>query len=610
MKSWNVTFLPDGLQGSIEQGTLLTTAMKALNIPIQLPCAGAGKCGKCLVEITPAAPPPDRFDRLHLSPGELARGLRLACRTRVDRDMTVRIGAGLREERGRILDTGEERAYDLAPAITKTYLELPEPSLDDQVSDHDRITRALGMETIPADVGLLRELPSILRGASWRVTAVLSGGRLVGVEPGDTTARRYGIAFDIGTTTVVGTLVDLVTGQEAARASRMNSQAAYGEDTISRIRHAIEEPVGPGELHAHIRDVLNDIVRETALIAEIKPANIYEASVVGNTTMMHLLLRLDPGGLSQIPFVPAATAAVDIPAGETGIAINPRGNVHALPAIAGFVGADTVAVMLAADFLQPGPPRLAVDIGTNGELALVRDGGITVCSTAAGPALEGAEISCGMRAAVGAIERVSIDSGEVSVEVIGGVRPAGICGSGIIDLTAALLDTGIVTSSGAFAKPETLRRTLPDSLIDRIIIVDGQPAFLVIRGDDPGHTDIVFTQRDIRQVQLAKGAIAAGIHLLLEDTGVTLDGLHEILVAGAFGNYISPAGAKRIGLLPNLPLERVRFIGNAASVGARMALLSARARKDAETIRSRSRHLELAALPAFTDTLADHMLFP
>ena len=609
MKTWNVTFLPEGSQAAIDHGTLLSAAMQALNIPVQLPCGGTGRCGKCLVEIMPSAPEPDGFERLHLSTEELARGLRLACRTRVDRDMTVRIGLGLRENMSRILATGEERIYDLAPAVTKTCLELPEPSLEDQVSDHDRIARALNMGTLPADVEVLRELPSILCGASQQVTAVITDGRLTGVEPGDTTSRCYGIAFDIGTTTVVGTLIDFTTGHEAARASRLNTQAAFGDDTISRIRHAIEESGGRDDLHGRIRDVLNEIVRETALIASIETTEIYEATVAGNTTMMHLLLRLDPQGLSRIPFAPAVTAPLDIIAADTGIGINPRGNVHVLPSIAGFVGADTVAVMLATDFLLPGPPRLVVDIGTNGELALVRDGDIMVCSTAAGPALEGAEISCGMRAAAGAIERVDIDDGEVVCEVIGGIQPAGICGSGIIDLTAALLDMGIITQYGAFEKPESLRSTLPDSLIDRIITVNDQPAFLVSSGNSGDH-DVVFTQRDVRQVQLAKGAIAAGMQLLLNDMGVELEKLHEILVAGAFGNYIRPSSAKRIGLLPNLPLERVRFIGNAASVGARMALLSTKSRSDAESIRKKSRHLELAALPAFTETLSEHMLFP
>jgi len=611
----NVLFQPDGLRTKVSAGTLLTDAMMAAGIAVQLTCGGTGKCGKCAVEIHPDPPEPNDFDRLHLSASQLAKGIRLACQTRIDRDMSVLIPDAVRVLDGKILVDGADRLFDLAPSVAKTYVELPQPTLEDQAADLYRIKRALGMpdETCPGfDIDLLRDLSAILRAADFKVTVVTCGGRIIAVEPGDTTGTRYGISFDIGTTTVVGTIVDLSTGRTVSHASRLNAQVVHGEDTISRIQHAITASDGRRDMYEKIRDVMNGIIADAAEKAGIAADSVYEAVLAGNTTMSHLFLGLDPTGLSQIPFVPVSNAAVDLRASDAGIAIHPRGNVHVLPNIAGFVGSDTVGVMLACNYLDDGgPSQLAVDVGTNGELAVRHKGELMVCSTAAGPALEGAALRSGMRAANGAIEHVRITPERVECDVIGDSRPIGVCGSGIIDLVAELLNAGVVDQYGAIGDPESLRGRVYDHLIERIVTVDDQPAFVVSRGDGgDGGRDVLITQRDVRQIQLAKGAIAAGITLILREMDLSPDDLDEILLAGAFGNYIDKKSAQRIGLLPKLPLEKIRFVGNAASTGAKMALLSMSARSDADRIRFRTRHLELANLPGFMNELSDSMLFP
>jgi uncharacterized 2Fe-2S/4Fe-4S cluster protein (DUF4445 family) len=615
MADFGVLFQPDGLRITVPQGTILTEAMKAAGLSIQLPCGGEGTCGKCTVEIHPDAPEPTVFDYQHLTEDERAHGIRLACQTKVDRAMSVLISPGIRVLDGKILVDGVDRIFDLNPPVKKTYVVLPEPSLDDQTADLLRIKRALNLtgDRCPDfDIDLVRDLYDILRAADFRITVVTYNDRVVDIQSGDTTDRLYGIAFDIGTTTVVGTVIDLLTGRELSHASRLNAQVVYGEDTISRIKYAIENHQGRRDMAEKIRVVVNEIITEAAGKAGIDAGEIYEAVFVGNTTMSHLFLGINPAGLSRIPFVPVTNSPVNLRACDAGIGINPRGNVHVLPNIAGFVGSDTVGVMLACNYLEPGPAQLAVDVGTNGELALRYDRTITVCSTAAGPALEGAALTCGMRAANGAIEHLRITPEAIEYDVIGDTEPVGLCGSGIIDVLAELLEMGIVNALGRILAREELEGKIPDYLLEHIIMVSGEPAFLICRGSQGENRkrDVIITQRDIRQIQLAKGAISSGIKLILKQSGLTVDDLEAIMLAGAFGNYIRKSSAQRIGLLPDIPPERIRFVGNAASTGAKMALLSHAVRDDADRIRQKSKHLVLAAMPEFMNEYTNSMLFP
>jgi len=614
-KRFEVRFQPDGLRVSVDGGTILSDAMKAAGIKIQLPCGGTGRCGKCSVEVHPDPPEPNDVNRRHLTGEELGKGMRLACQTTIDRDMSVLISPNLRVMDGKILVDGIDRTFDMAPLIVKTCVSLPEPSLDDQVADLYRVKRALGYpdETCPDfDFDLLRELPDTIREARFTVTAVTADSRLIAIEPGDTTDCLYGIAFDIGTTTVVGTIIDLKTGREMSHASRLNEQVVYGEDTISRIKHVIEHSGGGNDMQAKILGVVNEIIHEAAAHAGVRTDDLYEAVFVGNTTMSHLFLGLNPKGLSHIPFVPVTGAGVYRRAGNAGIAINPRGSIFFLPNIAGFVGSDTVGVMLACNCLEPGPVQLIVDVGTNGELALRHDSSLTVCSTAAGPALEGAQLTCGMRAADGAIEHVRITPEAFEYDVIGGTEPVGLCGSGIIDLVAELLEAGVIDQNGTLISSDDARGAIYDHLAVRMFVNEGQPALMLYEPPPESGTlrRVMLTQGDVRQIQLAKGAIRAGINLILASEGLTQDDLDEILLAGAFGNYIKKSSAQRIGLLPGIPPERIRFVGNAASTGAKMALLSANARRDADRIRHLTKHIELAALPGFMNEFMNTILFP
>jgi uncharacterized 2Fe-2S/4Fe-4S cluster protein (DUF4445 family) len=616
MEQHEVRFQPDGINITVDSGTLVSDAIKSAGITIQLPCGGTGKCGKCGVEIHPGAPEPSEVDINNLTEEEISRGVRLACRTKITRDISVLISPGLRIMDGKILVDGIDRTFDMKPLVAKTYVELPEPTLEDQVSDLFRVKRALGLsdEKCPEmDLDLLRELPGLLSEFEYKITVVTaSDNRIIDIEPGDTTGTLYGIAFDIGTTTVVGTLIDLLTGREISYASRLNTQVVYGEDTISRIKHVIENDSGSNDMSEKILGVINEIITEAAQKAGIEVSGIYEAVFVGNTAMSHLFLGLDPAMLAKIPFVSATNSAVNVWAFDLDIEINPRGNIYVLPNVAGFVGSDTVGVMLSCDYLEPGPTQLIVDVGTNGELALRHNGTLTVCSTAAGPALEGAALTSGMRALRGAIEHVKIVSGELAIDVIGGATPIGLCGSAIIDIVAVLLEAGIIDTYGAIVSADTLKDTISQSLAERIITMNDQPAFLLYSppGNGTDSDKVVLTQKDVRQIQLAKGAIRSGINLILKNSGLSADGLEEILLAGAFGNYITKSSAQRIGLLPDIPPEKIRFIGNAASTGAKMALLSQSAREDADRIRRKANHIELAALPEFMNEFSDNMIFP
>lgn len=615
METFEIHFQPDGLRITVDKGTLVSDAMKEAGMEIQLLCGGTGTCGKCTVEIHPDAPAPTASDLQHLTQEELDDGMRLACQTRIDRPMSILISPGIRVMDGKILVDGIAQSFEMMPNIVKKYLELPVPSLDDQVADLFRVKRALGFPGNPCpEIGLtvLKNLPTLIRNHDYKITVTYCGQRICALEPGDTTDRLYGMAFDIGTTTVVGTIIDLNTGRELAHASRLNAQVVYGEDTISRIKYVMEHENGRTDMYNKIHQVVNDIIKEACAHAGIEPGDIYEATFVGNTTMSHLFLGLDPTWLSQIPFTPVTNAPITLQADEAGVHINPNGIVYCLPNIAGFVGADTVAVMLACDYLEPGPTQLAVDVGTNGELALRHDGALTVCSTAAGPALEGAALTCGMRAANGAIEHFRIMDDALEIDVIGDTPPIGICGSGIIDVVAELLETGIIDRYGAIKSPAELGDTVPGYLLDHIITLDGEPAFLLFvpQSGEAHSRRVVLSQKDIRQIQLAKGAIRTGINLLLSRSGLTSDDLDEILLAGAFGNYIKKGSAQRIGLLPDVPPERIRFIGNAASTGAKMALLSTRLRSEADRIRTVAEHVELAALDDFNNEFMNSMLFP
>lgn len=421
------------------------------------------------------------------------------------------------------------------------------------------------------------------------------------------TGDILGLAVDIGTTTVVAKLIDMADGRCLATQATLNPQVQFGDDVISRINHARSQAASL-ELQKAIIDCINDQIRTLCEVAGLRPKAIYEACIVGNTTMNHLFLGLPVQQLGLAPYRAHSVDAYDAHPADLHLDMNRRGNVHAVENIAGFVGSDTTAAALATDLDAVSGTTLLVDIGTNGELVLGTPDRLYAASCAAGPALEGARITHGSRAAAGAIEAVVIDDGDIGLDVIGDTEARSICGSGLIDAVAVLLDLGVVDAAGRLAAAETVKPRLPQTLAARILEVAGQQAFCLAFDARTAEPAVVLTQRDIRELQLAKGAIRAGIRLLLANLGIAESDLDSVLLAGAFGNCIRPGSAIRIGLLPNVPAERIHFVGNAAASGAVMLLLSEACRKRAAALARRIEYVEIAHAKGFVDVFADAML--
>lgn len=608
MVTYDVTFEPDGKTVKVEKGLTITEAAAVAEISINSPCGGEGTCGKCRVVVDAQnIEPPDESEKKALSEEDLSAGYRLACQVTVTDNMTVTIPEDSRIADSKILSEGVEQEVELHPNIVKTYLELPEQTLENQVADLTNLASALGWEKLTAELDVLRKLPNVIRESEFKTTLVLDGDRLIDIEPGNTTDKKYGLAIDIGTTTVVCTVVDLNTGSEIGVASALNTQAVHGADVISRINYSVESENGLADLHERVVQIINQLCEHVCVEAGISRDNIYEVTIVGNTTMTHLFLGIPVRNLALLPYVAVVNDSVELTASQVGLNVNPNANVYVLPNIAGFVGADTVGVILASALHESDSIKLAIDIGTNGEIVLGSKERLLTCSCAAGPALEGATIMHGMRAAPGAIERVQLDDHPV-YSVINGGAPTGICGSGLIDVIAELLKVGIVDETGRMLAPDDLGAETPESLKEYMGKNDEYgPHFVLARSGD---REIVITQKDVRQVQLAKGAIVAGVRILMSTLGVELDDISEVLMAGAFGNYIKGESAIRMGLIPEFPLEKVKFIGNAAASGAKMALMSREARKTAEQIARNTEYRELAVDMNFQTEFVEAMMFP
>lgn len=570
-------------------------------------CGGKGTCGKCRVRIQKG----DRgeftaAEKKHLSPAERDRGMALACQCCGQGDLEIYLPT-VRADLSRKTKKQKKKVV-VATDLEKIYLELAKPSTRDQRSDERRLLDALGEKvTGPLQVELMRRLPSLLRKAQFKVTAVVAHGEILAVEAGDTTGELYGIAFDIGTTTVVGSLVDFSSGQVLATSSWTNEQNVYGADVISRIQYTVDNPDGLSRLQQVVVEVLNKITGQLVAASGIEAQNIYQVTAVANTTMSHLLLGMPPENLAPSPFVPVFQSQVTLAARELGLRINPGGQTLVLPNVAGYVGSDTVGVMLAASMDQKQKPTLAIDIGTNGEIVLARGEKLFACSTAAGPAFEGAQIRCGMRAAAGAIEAVRIGE-EVELDVIGNVPATGICGSGLIDAIAEMLKAGIIDNTGRIVAAEELQGKLSEELVRRVRMTEDGWEFVLSYGES-GENDVVLTQKDVRELQLAKGAIRAGAEILLQDAGIAAGELDKVLLAGAFGNYIKKESALKIGLLPQVTIEKVRSIGNAAGDGSLLALASVEQRERAQRLARSVKHIELSTRQEFMEAFMSAMYF-
>ena len=607
-----VTFQPQGRSVSVLSRTTILEAAASAGLVIDTPCGGAGTCTKCRVQVTQGAADPSDADRSAITEADLLLGWRLACQNRVVSDMVIHVpGTSLFGDGHQIVKESTTAVpADVCPAIRKLYIELPPPTLEDSRPDLLRLEAAVG--TFKTDLGMLRRIPRQLRAQGFKGTAVLSDHRLLDFEPGDSSGRCFGVAVDVGTTTIVASLVDLCSGQELAVVSRMNPQVSFGDDVLSRIKHSSSCSHCLEELR---RVIVEEVARMIATLCSeggVDPQHIYEAAFAGNTTMQHLLCGVDPSSLGEVPFTASYARGVLLPSEDIEIPINPHGMAYVFPVIGGFVGGDTVAGMLATRIDSQDGPALMVDIGTNGEIVLAHKGELFAASTAAGPAFEGARISCGMRGTRGAVEKVVFNP-DVELSVIGNVAPIGICGSGMIDLAADLLSLGVVSPEGRLLPPDELPAGLPRAITERVLIDDdGRSAFALTQATTGAPTKpITLTQRDIRELQLGCAAIRAGIALLLRNAGLAASDLKTVLIAGGFGSFIRRDKAQRIGLIsPQIDHQRIHYVGNVSLAGARWALLSVEARKRGEDLARRTRHVELSVGGSFQADFAEAMLFP
>jgi len=591
------TFISGSTRASIEaDATFLELAQRA-GISLPSLCGGRGKCAKCRCHPQGPSSEPTPLERELLTDEELSRGIRLGCQARPRGDVTLEI-----EEE--VLDKGDyvEVAVTPDPSVRKVYLTLPVPALHDDLADIERIRNALG-RPVAVSLEVLRRLPGLLREGEFRITATLldhaGSEELLAVEPGDQRDGAYGLAFDIGTTTVAGYLVDLQTGKEIARSARLNGQQPWGADVISRASHAMEQRDGLQALQAAVAGTLNQIIEDCC--GGVDRGQIYAATVVGNAVMHHLALGISPASIAVSPYVAAIRDGLSLRAAEIGLCL-PNARVDFLPLIGAYVGSDTLGVILATGLDESPEIQLAVDIGTNGEMALGSRERLLACSAPAGPAFEGGEIRYGMRATTGAIDRVRIGD-DVDIWTIGEAAPRGICGSGLIDALAQMVQRGIVDPRGRLLPRPQLEGRLPAKVLDRITDRDRSWEFVL-----SWEPYVAVSQQDVRQLQLAKGTILCGIRVLMDELGIQADQIRRVLLAGAFGNFIDKRSALGIALLPSeIPAERIQGVGNAAGQGSRMSLLSGKIRARAEAVARRVEYFELSKHPRFEEIFVESL---
>jgi uncharacterized 2Fe-2S/4Fe-4S cluster protein (DUF4445 family) len=595
------------------EGTLLDAA-RAAGIEMDATCGARGRCRSCRVKVLSGEiPPPTVQDTLQLGHDEVHERFRLACQTRVISDCKVTPMPPKAESGFQILaggvDLGSDTRLGLDSGVMKHVVQAKTPEGEHhQTSDVEEILGCLPATTrrhLPLEV--LRKAPGALRKEKGRLTVTTFGDEVLDIEPGDTSAHCYGMAFDIGTTSVVGTLMDLATGEQLAAVGGLNPQAQFGGDLMSRIAFAQFDEGKLVTLRAKILGAINDFIKEACTKAGVSAEHLYKIVVVGNTCMHHVFLGVDVTYVGLAPYAPVVRDLLVYPARDLPLKSAPNARVCLLPIVAGFVGADTMACVLATRIYESEEIRALVDIGTNGEVVMGSKGKLYACSAPAGPALEGAQIRHGMRGALGAIERVEIAE-DVECKVIGDAPAVGICGSGLIDACARMIDAKVIDSNGLLRRDSA--EPLAPAIQARIARGEaGRQFVLVWKGQAGRDHDIAITQADIRQLQLAKSAIYSGIVMLRDMMGLANDDIAELMLCGGFGNYISIESSVKIRLLPELPLDRITYMGNAAAIGAQMALLSETERLRAFELAQGIEHVALAARPEFQAIFVDGMNF-
>jgi uncharacterized 2Fe-2S/4Fe-4S cluster protein (DUF4445 family) len=591
---------------TVEDGTNLLEVLRKHSVPLETPCGGKGTCGKCAVRTTGIPNPPSDKEKELSGAARIDAGYRLACRSSITADIDV-----YQEDAARvasIITGGLKRDIRLSPSVTKQYVELAVPSLEDQLSDLERVLSASQPEFISFNDSILQGLPEILRRSDFRVTLTGIDGKLTAIESGNTADKLFGAAFDIGTTTVAAYLYDLNTGDCTAIASLLNPQRQYGADVISRISYAMQSKEQAAMLQSLIISCINELLDSLVQRSAIKHDDIYKVVFAGNTTMMHLMMGLDASNIATAPFIPVTTGMQHFEPGNLGLHMNENGSGTVLPGVSAYVGADTVAAILSSGMYEDEEISLLVDIGTNGEIVLGCREWMISCSTAAGPAFEGASIRNGVGGVKGAIDNVG-QAPDFKFTTIGNECPVGICGSGIIDVIAALLDAGLVDETGRLAEEDEIGLS-GEEYARRIVSVEGTRAFqLVPEGEKGASAQIVITQRDIRELQNAKAAIAAGIETLVKMSGAGAEAVKKVYLAGGFGSSINIASALKIGLLPRVFENRIQAIGNASGAGAVEGLLSKQLLELTEQIKRKVKYVELSASVDFTERYVENMLF-
>jgi len=604
-----VTFEPSGRKVFVLPGTILLEAAARAGFVVETPCGGTGKCGKCVVRVTGGCCSVTPEVESALSAEQIGDGYRLACSCKVTEDLTVEIPeTSLFQTAQKILSKTAEGDFEIKPSVRKQFVALTPPDQNDAEPDAERLKQALG--PVHMDLTTIRALPRVLRESDFRLTATIIDDTVVAVDPGDSSSRCYGMCFDIGTTTLVGTLVDMQSGHDLAVASMINPQTSFGDDVLSRIKKCREEADGLEQLQSTILDAVNRLVGKAAEKAGIEKHDIRKAVFAGNTTMQQILCGVDPSPLGELPFAPAFRSALRTSAAELGLDVWDKAATLIFPQIGGFVGGDTVAGIIATRIDEMSEPALLIDVGTNGEIVLANNGKLIATSVAAGPAFEGARITHGMRATSGAIEKVVMDD-DIRTNVIGDASPAGLCGTGLIDATAAMLRAGILEMTGAIVDPAELPDTVPPAVRQRVIEHEGRFALALANADESATGEpLCLYQRDIRELQLANGAIRAGISILLKMEGLQPDDLGAVFLAGAFGNFIRRSNALRIGMFPQVASDKIRFVGNTASFGAKRVLLSSDERERANGAATDAEHVDLSLSPDFQLEFSEAMLFP
>jgi uncharacterized 2Fe-2S/4Fe-4S cluster protein (DUF4445 family) len=601
-------FLPDGAEVRVPSGTPVFDAASWNGIAIDSTCGGHGTCKKCKVRVLSGEVPVSSVDPRAFSTEELRDGWRLACRAGARSDLVIEVPPLQTRPKAALVGVG--RHVILRPSVVKRHLVLAEPTLEDQRPDLQRVLDALDDLEPYASLELLRELGPALRAAHFDVTAVVCDQELIAIEPGDTTARRFAIAYDLGTTTVVATLLDLESGQPVAVRSMLNRQQPFGADVITRISATMMDSSALQALRDRAHETMAELTAEVCAEAEVAPEEVYEITVCGNVTMMQLALGIDPEPLSMAPFVVATHTFPPSAAADFGVAVHPRAPAFVFPSLGAYVGGDIVAGMLATGLTRDRRLRLFIDVGTNSEIALGSVDRVLATAAPAGPAFEAAQIRCGMRAAEGAIEGVRITEDGLSLDVIGDAEPVGMCGSGLVDAVAELVHSELLDHSGRFIADELAAERFAPELANRLTKIGEERVFVLHWRDDDPANSVFLSQRDVRELQFAKASIATGWEILLRELGVDPSEISQVLLAGSFGAYLTPLSAVRIGLVPKLALPRIVSAGNVAGEGAKIAALSLRERAEAESILREVEYVELSGRADFNDLFIDQLAFP